>query len=143
MPPSLLIAALALALAACDTTADTPAPPSDARGEGELALTTDRNAYARGAEIGLRLVNTHAARVTTGVLECAALEIWNGETWSPARERSERVCIELAIGLEPGDQLEGTIAPRLARGGFYRAVHTAWTDDGTALRGLSPPFEVR
>ncbi|MFN3597678.1 MAG: hypothetical protein ACK41D_10460 [Rubricoccaceae bacterium] len=140
MPALLLLAALALA--ACDST---PAllPPGDARGEGELALTTDRDAYVRGAAIGLRLVNTHAERVTTGVLECASLEAWDGEAWAPARERFGRVCIEIAVVLGPGERLRGAIEPVVAQGGIYRAVHTGWTDDGRAVRGLSPPFQIR
>ena len=115
----LIAALLVLAAAGCDT-----APFADASpiGTGEMAFTADRDAYRRGDTAALTLRNLSADTLTTGVLECAFLEVWDGEAWTIRASDNGRACIEIAVVLAPGETLTGAVELDVPDGS-YRFVH--------------------
>ena len=93
-------------LAGCADTPFTDAAPVGADG---ITFTADQTRYGNGDEAHLTLRNGSDETLTTGVLECAGLERWDGSEWAFSPEGNDRACIELAVVLEPGDSLGGDI----------------------------------
>lgn len=109
---------LALLLASCDTLAGPRSDDGPVRAAG-VSLDADRTRYDNRDEVRLTLRNDGAATYTTGVLECAELERWDGTAWVPSRMRDDRACIAIGLFLEPGQTIDGT--PRLnVPAGSYR-----------------------
>lgn len=123
--------ALGLALlAGCDSAApfvDTSPVETD-----EAAFTADRSAYARGDDAALRLRNVSTDTLTTGVLECAVLERWDGDSWTATPIGNDRACIEIAVVLAPGETLDGTVRLDVPDGS-YRFVHGLYGRSATPL----------
>jgi hypothetical protein len=112
-----------LALAACDTAAVYP-PEGPVHASG-LALTVDRTSYDRGDDVALSLRNDGDVPVYTGILGCALLERRTEAGWSSDLAFNERACIAIAVEIEPGESLDGTLALDGVRTGTYRFRHGA------------------
>ena len=118
MRASAVLLALAL-VAGCDA-AGPVAVDAPLRAEG-VSLTADRDAYRVGEPIRLTLVNGASREVSTGVLECAVLERWDGRAWEPSRQGNDRACILIALVLAPGQAATGEVRVRVPDGSYRLA----------------------
>lgn len=136
----LLAATGGLVLATGCDTAGPVAADAPLSTEG-LTFTTDQPAYRSGAPIRVTLVNGSTAEATTGVLECATLERWNGRTWETSRVGNDRACIMIAHVIAPGRRLDGAVRVRVPAGS-YRLAQAVTLDSGRSATVATGAFRI-
>ena len=102
---------------------DAPPASGSAVSPSGLTLTADKATYARGETARLELRNGATAAATTGVLECAQIETWTGGAWVRSPEGNDRACIMIALTLQPGETMDGTV-PLDVPAGTYRLTQS-------------------
>jgi len=123
--------AFALLVGGCDTAG--PLAVDAPLRVGGVALTADRDAYRSGDPIRLTLTNGASQELTTGVLECAVLERWNGRSWATSRQGNDRACIMIALLLDPGRTATGEVRVRVPSGSYRLVQHVSVGDRGATV----------